>query len=492
MKKEWLSKPLKKRLKYITQFPGFLIAFFLLGVLVSGLLRNQISLMVAFAGALAALLALLWSFKRWLAVPIVFSLGLVYFALFSFFISKPLPEGCGEVRVSSMIKESPGKWEFLVSNSKNQKAVVQTNRFENLKYGDILQLCFEEKSLKKLDKANKRNLLSKYVSETLIINPEFEKKAPGSGWLRSFYELARISSQKISLLMPGDSGALGKGLILGGSEGFSREFVANLRQSGTSHLVAVSGYNVSIITVTLFGLIRKLLSRRLAITSTIVIVCFFCLLTGASASVVRATVMGLVFVLSKAAGRRTNLLNSLLVAGFLMVLLNPFILWDIGFELSFAATFGMVFLAEPVINFVKRRDYLLAKDLIQILIETFSAQLFTLPILLGYFSGVSLVAPLANLLILPFVPLAMFLVFISLIAGLIWFKFALLLSGLTQVILDYFVFVINSFGRLSFSLIRIEEFGWEAAVIGYILLIAAALLVRNSLNRRILGGAGKI
>jgi competence protein ComEC len=160
------------------------------------------------------------------------------------------------------------------------------------------------------------------------------------------------------------------------------------------------------------------------------------------------------YIIGKIIGRRGAALNSLLFAAFVMVLLNPYILWDIGFELSAAAMAGII-LAEPLIKLNSVAFW-------QILFETLSAQIATLPILLVNFGRISLVAPATNILILPFVPLAMGLVAISIGFFTIFMPLGIIIGGVSAVLLNYFLFVIKSFGALSFASISTDksQLGW--------------------------------
>ncbi|MDP3014730.1 MAG: ComEC/Rec2 family competence protein [Candidatus Subteraquimicrobiales bacterium] len=273
---------------------------------------------------------------------------------------------------------------------------------------------------------------------------------------------------------------MAKGLLLGGSQGFSSEFLNAIKNSGTSHLVAVSGYNVSIITIILFRYIRAAFSRRSAIIFSIIFLICFCLLSGATASVVRASLMGLMYIIAKIIGRRGAIVNSLFVAAFFMLILNPFALWDIGFELSFMATFGLIFLGEPMIKlFFGRLKDGTAKDVASTLCETISAQLFTLPILLSAFGKISIIAPIANVLILLLVPLAMLLIFISVIGAFLWQNIGLLLAGVAYVLLDYFMTVIKFFGSLKMAAMQISISNPLVIIGMYFAIFALAVYVRK-------------
>jgi len=324
-------------------------------------------------------------------------------------------------------------------------------------------------------------LLGKYCSANLVKDPQIELENSGHGMIRSLFEWTKSLSALMKRIFVGEAGVLAKGLILGGSSAFSAETIADLRRSGTSHLVAVSGYNVTIITVQLFKLLRNTVSRRIAFIVTIVFLLAFCVMTGMSASIMRATIFGLLFLVGKMLGRRSAAINALLVAAFLMILINPYILWDVGFQLSFAATFGLVvggwiFPATSAGGWIS--------SLKSVLQETIFAQIFTLPIILTAFGQVSLLAPVANLLILPLVPTEMLLLGITLATGLISFWAGVFLASVSKVLLDYFLIVIKFIGGLSFAAMSVDQFSALAAVGLYLIIWAGYVYLKRIIDVR--------
>ena len=119
--------------------------------------------------------------------------------------------------------------------------------------------------------------------------------------------------------------------------------------------------------------------------------------------------MGFLYLFAKCIGRRGATTNALFVAALIMILYNPYSLYDVGFQLSFAATLGLVILEEPL-RVIFSRLTALPEAVMTAATSTLAAQVFTLPILLWQFGQISLVAPITNTLILPFVPLTMFMV----------------------------------------------------------------------------------
>ena len=214
--------------------------------------------------------------------------------------------------------------------------------------------------------------------------------------------------------LPNDEAALAAGFLLGHKTALSNQLDEAMRTVGLTHIVVASGYNLTI----LVRLGRRLFarhSRKIALIAGLSLVAGFIAITGASPSMVRA---GMVAALSMVAwfyGREVHPLTLLIVCAAASVLIQPRYIWgDLGWLLSFAAFGGVMFLAPLLQHYFygQQRPQLIP----QIMTETFSAQIFTLPITLYVFGSVSIVALIANLLVLPFIPLIMLL---SAIGGLL-------------------------------------------------------------------------
>ncbi|MEK7095013.1 MAG: ComEC/Rec2 family competence protein [Patescibacteria group bacterium] len=195
-------------------------------------------------------------------------------------------------------------------------------------------------------------------------------------------------------------------MIYGDIVGLPDEVKDWFQRTGTLHLVAVSGSNVVLVTDTILVLLIALgLNRKAAFYFLLVALFLFVILTGADASVVRAGFMGALFLTAKQIGRPSASLSLFLLTMAAMVALSPrLLLDDIGFRLSFAAVAGIMWLAPKIkkyFSFIKYDD---ARTLLS---ETFAAIIATLPFSVISFGTVSLIAPIANLLILPVIPAIM-------------------------------------------------------------------------------------
>ncbi len=213
-------------------------------------------------------------------------------------------------------------------------------------------------------------------------------------------------TRSVDRALPSPEAPLLAGLLLGSRQDLPSELRNAFRLTGTSHIVAVSGFNVTIVVTMIAALVRIVPAPPWVRTSiTLVAITAFVLLTGASASVVRAGIMGSLVVLARATGRLSDGLHALALSAGAMVLVDPRTISSVGFQLSVAATAGLFCLSEPLerrLAFVPE-----ALGIRSSLASTLAAIALTQPIILLYFGQASLVAPLVNLLVLPLVPLAM-------------------------------------------------------------------------------------
>ena len=160
------------------------------------------------------------------------------------------------------------------------------------------------------------------------------------------------ASQTINRILAEPYASLLNGILLGIETGIPRGLYEAFNLTGTSHIIVISGSNISLIAGILLLLGQKLVGKRSAPPLAIVGILIYTFLVGADAAVSRAAVMGLVWVIAIWVGRPGLALNSLIFSGFVLTLLNPLILWDVGFQLSFIATLGLILVVPPLEHFM--------------------------------------------------------------------------------------------------------------------------------------------
>ncbi len=242
---------------------------------------------------------------------------------------------------------------------------------------------------------------------------------------------------QIARMQPEPQASLLTGLLTGSRGGMPQDLLDAFRTAGLSHIVAISGYNITIIITLVGGMLFWLpLKRRFPLL--VIGITLFTVFVGASASVVRAAVMGILGLFALQTNRQANIRLLVLWTAFFMLLVNPKQLWfDAGFQLSFLAVIGLAEFSKPLGKVLQWLPE--ALGIRDSLIATLAAQIATLPLSMLVFRQLSLVAPFANILVAPLIPLAMLFGFIGTVLSFAWQPLGLLPSyaawGLLNVIM---------------------------------------------------------
>ena len=267
------------------------------------------------------------------------------------------------------------------------------------------------------------------------------------------------------------------GLVLGKSGGFSKEFTEKLKVTGTTHLVALSGFNISIIVTSLLWLSGFIINRRYGVWVCVAVIVGFVVMTGAEASVVRAAVMATIMILAEQSSRMYSVRNAIIAAAFVMVLFNPAILvFDVGFQLSFLALMGIVYLQPAIEQFFKIDPEPGILEWRKNAVASTAAQLAVLPIILtsfGFFSPLSIIT---NVLLLSFIPYTMALGFFIAFARILSPYLAIVLALPAKLLLGYELAVIDFFAKLPFGF-QIQRLPVLISIIYYVLLIGFIVYV---------------
>ncbi|MFH0770241.1 MAG: ComEC/Rec2 family competence protein [Candidatus Peregrinibacteria bacterium] len=274
-------------------------------------------------------------------------------------------------------------------------------------------------------------------------------KNRGSAILSLLYHTKDRFEAQINRIFPEPSASLLAGLLTGSRRGIPEHLSAAFQAAGLSHIVAISGFNVGIVIV-LIGGIFIFLPLQLRVVCTAVGIILFVLFVGASASVVRAGVMGILSLLALATGRKQRPRLSILWALALMIAWNPKVLWyDAGFQLSFLAVIGILELT-PLLSLLLQRipNTFAVRDSLTM---TLAAQIMTAPLIIFLFGRFSLIAPLANILTAPAIPLAMLLGFAGVVISFLCFPLGQVVSFLCFALLSWITSVATILARIPFA-----------------------------------------
>lgn len=367
--------------------------------------------------------------------------------------------------------------------------LLQAAQYPQYSYGDLLKVICTAKVIENpsADEAGKDSEFDyrMYMAKEGVLysceDKKFEKVGENKGniFLSSIVRVKSHFEENIRKVIPQPEEALAGGILFGGSSGLSEETKNDFARTGMTHIVAVSGYNVTIIAEYLIMLgIALGLWRGQAVWFAVLGIALFVIMVGLPASAVRAGVMSSILLWAMKNGRLASSENAIIFAGAIMLFDNPLLLrWDIGFQLSFLATIGIV-ASTPLWekSFIKKHK---AFGISEIIVLSLSAQIFVLPIIAYNFHSTSLISLLANVLILPIVPLSMLLVFLVSVSAFVFAPLAMMFAWLSYLPLHYELSVIHALAGLKWASVEIENMPVYFIAVYYIILVLLIVFIKN-------------
>jgi len=358
--------------------------------------------------------------------------------------------------------------------SMSGRILVTANRYPEYQYGDKLNINGVLKEPHVFEDFNYKNYLRKDNISAVIYYPDIST-IEDSSLSFSFYKkilnfkdkLRKVIGQNLS---PPQNSIL-SAVILGDKKNISNEWKEKLNRTGVRHITAVSGMHIIILTSILMTFLINIgFSRSRAFYFTIGFIFLYVMMIGFPSSAVRAGLMAYFFLLAQKIGRISQGQRVIIFAAVIMLFQNPFLLKDdVGFQLSFLAVLGISY-ALPIfqnwLKFIPENKYFGIKD---ILCMTFSAQIFTLPILIYNFGYISLISPLANILIIPILPFIMVSGFIFSFMGIFWQFLGWIFSFPAWFLLTYVIKIIDLLYKVPFISLELK-IPWFYFVLFYSLL----------------------
>ena len=361
----------------------------------------------------------------------------------------------GKVAEYPKLKNNTQRLVIAPKEALGERILATAKRYPEFFFGDTVHVSG---ALKKPENFEKFNYIQYLAKDGIYFLMPFADavlvKEGDVGFWRRLYSFRREFERNIGGALSFPQSAFASGIILGSDADMPKELNEAFIASGVSHVTALSGYNITIIVISVSLVLSYLLTSRLAaLLFSFGVVAMFVLMTGASPSVVRAAIMGAALLIAKYLGREGGVLPILVFAAFIMIIFNPKILaFDISFQLSFLAVLGLAYIAPFFSKKLERwPEFFKLKESF---ITTVSAQLTVLPLALFSFSQFSIIAPLANMLILPFVPMAMFFGFFTGAAGFISAHLAQIFAYPLWLITSYQLYVIEYFANFPFAAIK--------------------------------------
>jgi competence protein ComEC len=301
----------------------------------------------------------------------------------------------------------------------------------------------------------------------------------GNLYKTAVYKLKEKLLENTYRLFNDPEASLLAGILLGVDTGLTRELQEAFKNTGTAHIIAISGFNIAIIGGMFHAIFSNFLGERRGALAAIIGISFYSFLVGMDAAVFRAALMGSLGLLARLLGRRQWSLNSLLAVSAFMCLWNPFFVWDVGFQLSFFATLGLILYAEPLsnltANLLTRFTQADASTILRILNDnvmlTVAAQITTIPVMAYHFNRISLVSLIANPFILPVQPAVMILGGLAVFISILPFPIGQLLAWIAWPFASYTIRMVELFDRVPHGTLHLGD-----APLWFPILYYAALL----------------
>ncbi len=342
----------------------------------------------------------------------------------------------------------------------NSRLLIVTEPYTEYHYGDELKITstiekpkdFITDSGKTFDYDNYLKLSKIYG---IVREPTIEVLGINqANKIKSFlFKIRTGFANKINASLSYNSASLTRGILLGEKSDMTNEFRLNLSRSSTSHIIALSGYNMTIVSETIMKILSSFSILVRSLFGSLGILAFLVLAGGAS-SAVRASIMSLVLIYARARGLEYNNLYALFLATSLLILISPLSLrYDVGFHLSVLATFGLIAYQGTVAGyFVKKR---FGKFLSETLSSTISASIMTLPYIAYSIGIISSLGIIANIIIVPMIPVLMLFGFVL---GITPEFLRFIPAFVTENISNLMIYIINKIGETTWSAYYVENF----------------------------------
>jgi competence protein ComEC len=393
-----------------------------------------------------------------IAVCLLLLLGL---RLYAFYGNQPQFKDGQQLSFETTVLSQPqvvGSQQIFTANYQNHSASrrikISTSRFPEINYGDFVRIS---------------GGISNGKYGLIMYFPKIEELNNSANLLQSSFRGVNSLRQRLiavfSETLPSPSSSLLLGIIFGIKEQMPKNFTDNLRTVGVFHVIAASGMNVTLVGGFISSFFVLFLNRQVAIGLSILGIIFYAILAGLEPSIIRASMMGILVFSSQIIGRQTLATNGLFLAAFGMLYFDPTLVSDVGFQLSFAATLGILFI-KPILGN--------SKGILSEVTTTIAAQIATLPILLANFGTYSLYSVLVNGLILWTVPILMMIGGLGAVLSFIIAPLGQVLIYICYPLLLYFETVVNIFGKIG-GVLRIENLSWQFTA-GYYCLLTSVLV----------------
>lgn len=382
----------------------------------------------------------------------------------------------GKTRFLLSVKSVNGEVLTKQKELKLQITIYKKDIIPNLKYGSVVTLSGEIKT--PLGRRNfggfdtRKFLASREVSGTMSLSEKVLSIEDGieASLLKNMgYNIKSLILGTLNKCLPQKESSVIAGMLIGYTADMPEEMEENFRRSGLSHVMAVSGANIAFLLLPLLGLLKKCgFNPRWYSAFAFPLMLFYVFATGMEASVVRAAIMAGVTLIGMILWRKTDIYCSMAVSAMIILFNNSFMLYDLGFILSFAATLSLVIFYKPIFN---RLPTKIPKVIRDTLAGTIAAQLGVIPVIAYYFNTFSIISVLSNLLIVPLTGFITILGALLVIVGSILVPIGKALGFFTLIVVRIMLFGIEIMAKIPWAEIKIATPSIVILLMYYIVLL---------------------
>ena len=389
--------------------------------------------------------------------------------------------------------------EIIVNDERKEvsgTALMQVPRYPAYHYGDVLNVTGKLETPQPFDNFDYKSYLERQGIYSAIYYPKVELLGQGEGIkpLQWIYSLRERLSASLARALPEPQGSLAQGILLGLRTNIPDSLNQAFSRTGTAHILAISGLNISIVIAMFLSLGILVFGRQRSIYIWLALVAtwLYALLAGMNPPVIRAAIMGSLFLIAAYLGRQGGAIIALAFAAAVMVGIQPQLLWSVSFQLSFLAMAGLIFFypyfqtwgRKGVARLFRNREKIVPTA--SIVTDGFGATLAAIvavgPLIAYNFGVVSLVGVPATFFSLPALPAIIVTSALVSFVGLFAMLAAQILGWLAWLFLSYFLSVVQGFDALPFSSFQVATIStWY--IWGYYAILAGVIAFLNYRNR---------
>jgi competence protein ComEC len=369
------------------------------------------------------------------------------------------------------------------------KVLVTTSLYPEYNYGEELKIKCDLREPEPFDGFAYDRYLARYGIYSVCYYPKIDIRANNRGNM-AYAFIYRAKENIRAIINRGlnePNASLTNAIILGDKKGLPEDLQTAFSRTGLSHIIAISGMNISLLSLMIMSALLALgLWRQHAFYFAALALVIYIILVGAPASAVRAGIMGFLVLWATHIGRLSRLDHTLLVAAAAMLVINPRLLYDdIGFQLSFLAMYGLAFISPVFSSYYEKVRNKFGKNLLDMLNMTVAAQVFTWPIIIYHFGVVSLIAPAANLLVLWILPLQMIGAFAAIALSLAVPAFAVIAFSPVFILNNWLIAVAKLFSAFPGSYITAYNLDIFWLMLYYLIAMLGLMAFRHSRFKKI-------